>query len=75
VFGEGSSVILVSSLASRAVPGNPASNNSWAQFGRIAEGAKSGAKMALANHFFGFNIKQTDLFQVELDGDSLTQMK
>jgi hypothetical protein len=32
-------------------------------------------KMALANHFFGFNIKQTDLFQVELDGDSLTQMK
>ena len=50
-------------------------NNSWAEFGRIAQGAKSCAKMALANHFFRFNIKQRDLFQVELNGDLLTQMK
>ena len=75
VFGEGSSVILVSSLASRAVPGNPTSNNSWAQFGRISQRSNSGAKWVLSNHFFGFDIKQRDLFEVELDRDLFTQMK
>ena len=34
-----------------------------------------GAKWVLSNHFFGFGIKQRDLFEVELDGDLFTQMK
>ena len=32
-------------------------------------------KRALSNHFFGFNIKQRDLFQVELNGHLFTQME
>jgi hypothetical protein len=32
-------------------------------------------KRALSNYLFGFNIKQSDLVQVELYGDLLTQME
>lgn len=36
---------------------------------------QGGAKWVLSNHPFGFDIKQRDLFEVELDGDLFTQMK
>jgi hypothetical protein len=32
-------------------------------------------KETLSKHFFGFNIKQRHLFQVELDGHFFTQME
>jgi DNA-binding transcriptional LysR family regulator len=52
-----------------------ASDNSWAESGRTSQRTNSLAKWVLSNHFFGFGIKQRDLFEVELDGDLFTQMK